>query len=299
MKLAYIIVSHFNLEQTLRLFNRLNQKDTFFVFHVSKKCEPQYYEKLYAALKNQKNCLFSKRVNVIWGGFSLVQAVLNAIDTLIESNYNFDYVFLLSGQDYPLKSLNQIIQILSEKQGKQFMEFIPFSKLNHIIDWLDKYHFWVGGFRFWHPHQRSDNMIIAIYNFIFFLFLPKNRKLPEGFVPYKGSTWWTLSKDCIEFIHQQTQSPDGEKLIRYFKNTWHPAELFFQTFLMNSKYQNEIINDDLRFILWPDGKDDGHPKILTDADYNDIISSDRLFGRKFDSRVNEKILDLLDEKIAS
>jgi len=297
MKLAHIIVAHFNLKQTLRLYNRLNHKDSCFIFHVSKKCEPQEYEMLYRTLKDCKNCFFTKRINVIWGNFSFVQAMLNAIDTLIESKVDFDYASLHSGQDYPIKSHNHIVHRLSENRGKQYLEFIPFSELNHINHWLETYHFWVGKRHFWHPHQQSDKATIAFYNFIFSLFLPKNRELPQGFTPYKGSTWWTLSKDCVEFLHQQAHSPDGKKLIEYFKNTWHPAESFVQTILMNSKYRDHIINNDQRFILWPEN-DNGHPKILTQTDYKDMVSSDRLFARKFNTQIDATILDLLDEKLA-
>jgi hypothetical protein len=298
MRLAYIIVSHFNLEQTLRLFNMLNHKDACFVFHVSKKCEPQYYEKLYAALKDRENCFFTKRIDITWANFSFVQAELNAIDTLIENNVNFDYAFLLSGQDYPIKSHNDIVRTLNKKQGKQYLEFIPFSELKDINHWMQAYHFWVGKRRFWHPHERSENVIIRIYNLVFSIFLPKNRKLPHDLIPYKGSTWWTLTRDCIEFLYHQIHSPDGKKIVRYFKNTWHPTELYIQTILMNSKYRKDIINNDLRFILWQEN-DDGHPKMLTEADYEDIISSDRLFARKFNSQIDATILDLLDEKIAA
>ncbi len=296
MKFAYIIVSHFNLEQTLRLFNRLNHKDSCFVFHVSKKCELSYYEMLFEALKNHENCYFAKRVNVMWAEFSFVQAVLNAVDTLIENNLDFDYLFLLSGQDYPIKSYSEMVNTLSENQGKQYLEFMPMSELNHIKNWLEKYHFWVGNRHFWHPHERSNNSIIALYNRLFSFILPKDRKLPENFVPYKGSTWWALTKNCVEFLYQQAHSPEGKKIIRYFKNTWHPAELYFQTILLNSNFRDLIINNDLRFVLWPEN-DNGHPKILTQADYNDIVSSDHLFARKFSSQVNATILDLLDEKI--
>jgi hypothetical protein len=298
MKFAHIIVTYFNLEQTLRLFNSLNHKDSCFVFHVSKKCEPKYFEMLYAALKDHNNCFFAKRINIVWSNFTFVQAMLNSIDTLVESKVDFDYAFLHSGQDYPVKSRNYIVNALSENRGKQYLEVIPFSELNHISNWLDTYHFWVGKRHFWHPHQRSNKIIIAFYNFVFSLFLPKNRELPQAFIPYKGSTWWTLTRDCVEFLHQQSHSPDGKKIIKYFKNTWHPAEFFVQTILMNSKYREDIINNDQRFIIWPEN-DDGHPKILTEADYNDIICSDRLFARKFNSRIDAKVLDLLDNKITA
>jgi hypothetical protein len=268
------------------------------VFHVSTKCEPEYYEKLYAALGDRENCFFSKRVNVIWGEFSLVQAALNAIDTLIEKNVNFDFAFLLSGQDYPIKSQNQIVHILSENREKQYMEFIPFSELNDLSHWIETYHFWAGKHRFQYPHQKTGNAISAIYNLFFSLFLPKNRKFPQGLTPYKGSTWWTLTRDCVEFLHQHNHSPNGKKILNFFKNTFHPAESYIQTILMNSKYRDCIVNNDLRFILWPQ-IDDGHPKILTITDFNDMVSSDRLFARKFNSQIDSKVLDLLDERAAT
>jgi hypothetical protein len=66
---------------------------------------------------------------------------------------------------------------------------------------------------------------------------------------------------------------------------------------MNSKYRDHIINNDQRFILWPEN-DNGHPKILTQTDYKDMVSSDRLFARKFNTQIDATILDLLDEKLA-
>jgi len=296
MKLAYLIVTHFNPKQTLRLYNKLNNKDTHFVFHISKTCEPQYYETLYSSLKDQPNCYFAKRADVRWAEFSLVQAVINAIDTLVESKIDFDYASLLSGQDYPIKSNKTITEFLKKNKGNQYLEHIPFSEINEISHWVENYHFWIGKRRFWYPYETTNNLFTKIYNSILSLFLPTKRTVPYGYIAYKGSFWWTLTRDCVEFIHQQIHSTTGKELIKFFKHMWHPTESFIHTILMNSDYSEQIINNDLRFILWPD--DSGHPKILTKQDFKEIVASDRLFGRKFDGRLDSTILDLVDNNIA-
>jgi hypothetical protein len=52
----------------------------------------------------------------------------------------------------------------------------------------------------------------------------------------------------------------------------------------------------LRYILWKEIKGNiGHPNILTTDNFDDIASSECLFGRKFDMQIDAKILDMIDE----
>ncbi len=55
-----------------------------------------------------ENIRFTKRQNVYWGDFNIVRAMLNCIETLAESEFDYDYAISLSGQDYPLKSPEEI-----------------------------------------------------------------------------------------------------------------------------------------------------------------------------------------------
>lgn len=40
-----------------------------------------------------------------------------------------------------------------------------------------------------------------------------------------------------------------------------------------------------------------HPFVLTEKDFNMLISSDMLFARKFDADSDRKILDMLDSEV--
>ena len=68
--------------------------------------------------------------------------------------------------------------------------------------------------------------------------------------------------------------------------------MFFQTIIMNSKYGAKVCNDNLRYIDWSEGKN--NPKVLTKDDFSLINSSNKLFARKFDSNVDEQVLDMID-----
>jgi hypothetical protein len=75
-----------------------------------------------------------------------------------------------------------------------------------------------------------------------------------------------------------------------------PDEIFFQTILMNSPHAENIINDDLRYLDWKD-RNSGSPAVLSKTDLSNLLVSQKLFARKFDVKVEPKILDLIDQLI--
>jgi hypothetical protein len=298
MKIVYIILAHTNHEQTLRLFNRLNKDGVNFVFHISKTSDSRYFEKVFSALKDQPNCYFAERAVVRWGDFGVVQGALNAIDTIHQKQINYDYAILLSGQCYPIKSHEVICQTLEKYKGKQILENIPFSeKQDDYFHRILLRHFWIGSLYFRYPRQAGRNKLLAaLLNLLLFPFTPKRQPLTDGYLFFKGSLWWTLTGDCVEYIRRHAHSEDGQNLINFLKKTYHSGETYFQTVLMNSEYKESIVNKDLRYILWQETKGNtGHPNILTTDNFDDIASSECLFGRKFDIQIDAKILDMIDE----
>ena len=199
MRIVYIILAHTNYEQTMRLFSRLYKKGTSFVFHISQNSEHQFFEKVFTALKDQPNCYFAKRAVVRWGDFGVVQGALNAIDTICDNQIGFDFAILLSGQCYPLKPHTVICKTLEKYRGKQLVENIPFSEIeNEMSDRIEPYHFWLGNRHYWHPRRgRRYKLLAILLNFIFSPFISKRQAVPQGYILFKGSFWWTLTKDCI------------------------------------------------------------------------------------------------------
>jgi len=296
LKLAYIIIAHHQFTQFKRLVDRLNYPGTVFVFHISKNCEEGFYEQVQAEYGHAPNIRFAKRQSIYWGDFNIVRAAINCIETLVESGFQYDYALSLSGQDYPLKSHQAICDTIAAGNGKQFLEYFSVDTMED--DDYRRYlstHLWIKNKHFWFPHTKRNSWKIKLFNGFFSLFLPEQRKLPNGYAGYKGSFWWQLSSDCVQYIYDTFQSPEGKKLIRYYKFTYHAAEFFFQTILLNSEYKDQLIGDDNHFAIW--FTETGHPKTFTQEDFETIMASGKLFGRKFDLNLSDGLFDRIDQTI--
>jgi hypothetical protein len=95
-------------------------------------------------------------------------------------------------------------------------------------------------------------------------------------------------KYILDFLKE---NPDYMKL---FSTVLCSDEHFFQTILLNSPLKTQIINDNLRYINWDNPS---YPSILSINNINDVLESQCLFARKFDSEIDNKILDAIDLKI--
>ena len=103
----------------------------------------------------------------------------------------------------------------------------------------------------------------------------------------------TISKDCAAYILDFIES--NKRLRRYLRFTWGADEFVIPTLIMNSKFSETVINDNFYYIDWSKGG--ASPKTLTIEDYNLLLASDKMLARKFDIKVDSKILDLLDDRI--
>ena len=69
--------------------------------------------------------------------------------------------------------------------------------------------------------------------------------------------------------------------------------MIFQTILHNSPHKVAIVNDNLVYTDWSAGG--ASPKVLTMGDADKLLSSDKLFARKFSVSADSEILDYLDK----
>lgn len=77
----------------------------------------------------------------------------------------------------------------------------------------------------------------------------------------------------------------------FFKNALCPDECFFQTLVMNSPYSKNV-KPCLHYVQWEKAK--SSPKILTTHDFNNMIQSGKMMGRKFDIEIDKAIMQELD-----
>jgi hypothetical protein len=129
LKVANLILAHKSPEQLVRLIRRLHTPDRAFVVHLDKKSQGPEWDRVVAELK-ELDVLWAGRVTCSWGKFSQVEATLNCISKLRESGISWDFVNLLSGQDYPIRPNEHLEDHLNAHRGECLMEFQPFPYPN-------------------------------------------------------------------------------------------------------------------------------------------------------------------------
>jgi hypothetical protein len=276
MKLAYLILAHSEPLQLSRLIGRLEHKDASFFIHNDAKADIKTFEEVLQKLKVN---IVPNRVDVNWGAYSIVQATINGFKSIIEADADFDVINLLSGSDYPLKSNDEITDFFSDHQGQNFLEFLSIrNEWQEAIPRLTKYHLTNFTFPGKYLVQKWLNRVTS------------PRKMPNGLIPVGRSQWMSLTSGAVKYILDYLQ--ENANVTQFFKLTWAPDEIIFQTILYNSPYRDQLVNDNLRYIDWRDGK--ARPKTLTPEDLPKLMESGKLFARKFDLKKYPEILDQID-----
>ena len=141
VKLAYIISAYKLPDQLVRLVSKLNTDASHFLIHVDEKTDEAVFRRMREPLR-LPNIHFLERHRCYYGGFGHVKATLKGIDEIFRRRLPFDYVILLTGQDYPIKSNRQIDEFFLQQEGWSFMEYfrLPWDKwdyggLNRIESW--------------------------------------------------------------------------------------------------------------------------------------------------------------------
>lgn len=278
MKVAHLILAHKNPPQLERLIRALQHPNFDFYIHVDAKSDLTPFEHLF-----QREHIFKvhNRTKIYWAGYGTIQATINGFREIVPKNY--DYINVISAQDFPLKSAEQIYSYLLEHKGREFTtcesideqwtEAAHRVRLYHFINW-----------RIPGKYRLAD-----IANKL----LPA-RKYPLDHKIVGRANWFTLTNAaCAYLLDFLDKNP---KIVRYYKYCWGADEFIFSTTLYNSPFKPNIV-DNLVYVDWSRPESKGHPKILRSEDFDALTHSDKLFARKFDAEKDAQILDQLEDWI--
>jgi hypothetical protein len=283
MPQAYCILAHKDPYQVRRLVDHFSNGDCIYINvfnHESTKVQAIWTEQFEDLLGERFVLNFSIGRN--WGGFGLVQAVLDGMRRFQEQNYT--HFINLSGQCYPIKPVNSIREYFHRAscsfiEGKE----VPWDDANASDNgYLDRFNYrWI---RVPIPMIDGRNRFIK---------LPRlDKTIPGGLKPYKGSQWFCLRKEAVEYILRTIR--DEPRLVRFFKMVGIPDENFFQTIVFNSP--ETVVRDNLRYIDWKK-KGVPLPAVLTMEDFDQLKSTPKLFARKFDQNRDSSLLDRVDREL--
>ena len=186
MRVAHLIITYTNPLQTERMIRRMQHPAFDFYIHVDKKIDIAAH--LFLA-KIPNVYLIKDRVKVIWAGYNTVEATLRSVKEIFGTGREYDYVHLMSGQDYPIKTASHIHDFFVANNGREFLQF------EHFDNWatesyprIKKYHFTNYRFPGRYYFQRLLNK-----------FLPA-RQSPLPMEYYGCSMFWALSSSCLRHI---------------------------------------------------------------------------------------------------
>ncbi len=287
MKIAYLILCHKNSTQVNSLIKMLNTNDVEFFVHIDKKVKTFELDKA----ENVFVIPEKDRVDVQWGADSMVIATMKLIHFMLDVKKMYDYVFLISGQDYPIKSNTEIQEFLNDNYGQNFIEVIEhsdklykrYSKRNEIFypKCLIKTSI---------PAKIIKKIYIYLTGGHNHTFRALKRKNEIGLSFEFGSQWWCMTFDCLKWVADYI---DKNNIMSFFENTLTPDECLFQTVFMASPYKNTR-NDKLTYLEWSENKN--NPRVLTIDDYEILKRSNCLFARKFDISVDKRIIERLNNE---
>lgn len=276
-KHAYLIMAHTNFQQLTQLLKALDHPRNALYIHVDRKV------KHYPKQQLLQTCLhasvtFTDRLHVSWGGFSQIKVELLLFQKAFD-NGPYAYYHLLSGLDYPLRPISEILAFFDAHQGYNFVEVNDNKQVTHPKRFE---------LRYAQYHLLQDTF--GMKHKTFFKYLDFGSCLIQRFLGIQrsknismksGANWVSITNELVAYL--LTNKP---KIRHLFKKSYCCDELFIPTLIWPTKfmatlYHNGDSTASLRYAdyRWIDGQ--STPKTLDITDFDRIQASQRLFGRKF------------------
>ena len=121
--LAFTLSVYTNAGQIEQLLRAIYRPQNYYCIHVDLKAADLVYQSLYKITGCFRNVfLSSKRYDVIWGMFSVLQPELQCMEDLLKRK-GWRYLINLTGQEFPLKTNEDIVKILNVYNGSNAIAF--------------------------------------------------------------------------------------------------------------------------------------------------------------------------------
>lgn len=224
-----------------------------------------------------------------WAQWGLVAAEVNALRLALRT-CQAEHFVVLTGSDYPLAPVSQLVEFLADHPGKSVAKYAPMP----LPNWGSS-----GGLaRLRYRHYGWRKRMIRI---------PVPRRLPAGIVPSGGGHQKILSRRHAELIVSLHDTrPD---LVRFWRRTWSSDETFMQTLLLSPQFgvdwAAESIDHRPWVIAW-NGVRRKSPPVLADEHFerlararfpDDEQALPVFFARKFNSVDSAGLLDRIDAEL--
>ncbi|MBB6692195.1 hypothetical protein H7B90_12360 [Cohnella xylanilytica] len=278
MSVAYFIMAHHKPSMLLRMMNAIYSEENIYLIHIDSRADDEMLDLARNLQSSNDNIHLLPSRFLNWGGWSLVQAELDAIRVLLNWSRKWTHLINLSGQDFPLVKQDLILSFLNDNKERNFILAKPTDPAMmkglqgaFVIEDAKKY-------------QRLGERE------------PFESYFTENIRQYSGSQWKMITRSFAEYAVDSYLSYEMQDYYRY---SFTPDEYFFPTLIQNSPFSETVVPNIKRFIRMEAGEHSkNHATLLTIDDLGSLFSNDTFFARKFDDEVDSKIIDAIEEMLA-
>lgn len=169
--IAYSIVMYKNVEQGERLLRAIYRPQNYYCIHVDNKSNTDIFQAMSAIAGCFSNVFVTnQRVDVQWGTMSVLEAELVCMEELWNRSATWKYFINLTGQEFPLRTNYELVQILRAYNGA--------NDVNGTREWANK-----------------DRWVNA-------------GQPPHGIVPTKGSVHVVVSRGFVDYVLHDRRAQD-------------------------------------------------------------------------------------------
>jgi hypothetical protein len=317
MRVCFLILNHRPPEQLLRLLRAIRRQlpDAPLVVH-----HDRFHTSLDPDVLNPVGGahLITSDFPVRWGDFSLIDCTWRSMSWIAE-NIDFDWLVLLSAQDYPIRPLAGLPEHLAGTGADALLTASPIDDLPSASQRRDMRRRYLYQYQaavtphagpchdgLWKTLRVSVAKPVDVINYVQPYF--KIYKFPDA-MPWRfglralvtpftadgpcwfGSAWYCLARKAVAYLDQFVQQHPAS--IDYYRATIYPDESATAT-ILNNAADIVVKPCTTHYAKWTNPRS-GHPDILTARDLADLARSPAYFARKFDLRHDRDVLDRLDD----
>ncbi|XP_068461080.1 beta-1,3-galactosyl-O-glycosyl-glycoprotein beta-1,6-N-acetylglucosaminyltransferase 3-like [Clinocottus analis] len=292
--IAYSMVIHEKIEMFERLLRAIYNPQNIYCVHVDQKATKEFKKAVEAILSCFPNVFIASRLeSVVYASWYRVQADLNCMDDLLNSQVQWRYLLNTCGADFPIKTNREMIQALKALDGKNSME-TEITQNHKKRRWM--YHYNVTTAIIWTDVKKSPP--------------------PISSPMFQGNAYFVATRAFVEHV---MQDKEVQKLLEWEKDTYSPDEHLWATLQRmpsvpgstpaNRKYDSSDLHAITRLVKWADLEGDvenGAPYSRCTGSYRNaicvygagdlrwLLRQHHLFANKFDPATDDVAIRCLE-----
>ncbi|KAK3710992.1 hypothetical protein RRG08_009582 [Elysia crispata] len=209
--IAFILLFNKDFDQVVFLLRAIYRPHNVYCLTVDSKADQDLLQGARALARCVPNVFVASRLErIVYAGFSRLKADINCMGDLLQHPVQWRYVINMPGQQFPLRTNQEMVKILQQYNGTNDIEGITGRRM------LPN--------RFLYKHVYETNPQTGEITIT-----RTSEKLqgpPHGFVVVKGSAYGTFSRPFVAFVLVDKRARD---LLKWCEQVKSPDEYFWAT----------------------------------------------------------------------